>query len=265
MSPRANRHFCPGTVWHVTHRCHKREFLLKFRRDKDSWRQWMILARKRYDLCVLNYTITSNHVHLVLHANRGADADPYAIARSLQLAAGQVGREYNARKERRGAFWEDRYHATAVETGEHFTNCLAYVDLNMVRAGVVRDPAEWAFGAYYELQRPRARFCAQLVDWDALLRLLNMKDVEALRRARKMWIKDAVRTKLLERDPKWTESLAVGSKEFIEETAKRMGGKAIGRIVIETESGYALQEERSPYEAVLKGQNSPISPKKAAF
>lgn len=263
MAPRANRHFCPGTVWHVTHRCHKREFLLKFRRDKDSWRQWMILARERYDLCVLNYTITSNHVHLVLHANRVAD--PYAIARSLQLAAGQVGREYNARKERRGAFWEDRYHATAIETGEHFTNCLAYVDLNMVRAGVVSDPSKWPYGAYHELQRPRSRFRAQLVDWDALLRLLSMPDIEALRRARRMWIENAILTGPLERDPKWTESLAVGSRKFIEETARRMGGKAIGRVIVEADSGYALQEERNPYEAVFRGENSQISPKKLAF
>ena len=26
--PRANRHFLPGHVWHITHRCHRKEFLL---------------------------------------------------------------------------------------------------------------------------------------------------------------------------------------------------------------------------------------------
>ena len=28
--PRAKRHYIPGQIWHLTHRCHKREFLLKF-------------------------------------------------------------------------------------------------------------------------------------------------------------------------------------------------------------------------------------------
>jgi hypothetical protein len=37
-----------------------------------------------------------------------------------------------------GAFWQDRYHATAIETGEHLWRCLVYVCLNMVRAGVVK-------------------------------------------------------------------------------------------------------------------------------
>jgi len=33
---RANRHYIPGYVWHITHRCHKREFLLRFVRDRWS-------------------------------------------------------------------------------------------------------------------------------------------------------------------------------------------------------------------------------------
>jgi hypothetical protein len=51
-------------------------------------------------------------------------------------------------KARRGAFWQDRYHATAVQTGEHLARCLVYVDLNMVRAGVVEHPALWEIGVY---------------------------------------------------------------------------------------------------------------------
>jgi hypothetical protein len=39
--PRANRYFIPGYVWHITHRCHKREFLLKFGRDQRRWLQWL--------------------------------------------------------------------------------------------------------------------------------------------------------------------------------------------------------------------------------
>src|SRR5258708_1022291 len=47
----------------------------------------------------------------------------------------RTAHEYNERKGRQGAFWEDRYHATAIETGKHLHHCLVYIDLNMVRAG----------------------------------------------------------------------------------------------------------------------------------
>ena len=64
--PRANRHFLPGHVWHITHRCHKKEFLLKFSRDRSRWINWLFEARKRFGLSVLNYVVTSNHIHLLV-------------------------------------------------------------------------------------------------------------------------------------------------------------------------------------------------------
>jgi hypothetical protein len=56
---------------------------------------------------------------------------PSVIARSIQLIAGRTGQEYNERKGRHGAFWEDRYHATAIETDEHLHRCIIHIDLNM--------------------------------------------------------------------------------------------------------------------------------------
>jgi putative transposase len=65
------------------------------------------------------------------------DTGPNVIADSMQLIAGRTGQEYNQRKDRQGAFWEDRYHATAIEADEHLHRCLIYIDLNMVRVGGV--------------------------------------------------------------------------------------------------------------------------------
>ena len=90
---------------------------------------------------VLDYVVTSNHIHLLVFDRGGR----HVIPKSIQLVAGRTGQEYNERKRRKGAFWEDRYHATAVENGLHLRQCLVYIDLNMVRAGVVRHPSEWHF------------------------------------------------------------------------------------------------------------------------
>jgi hypothetical protein len=37
----------------IGHRYHKREFLLKFSKDRHRWPQWLYEARKRYDLTIL--------------------------------------------------------------------------------------------------------------------------------------------------------------------------------------------------------------------
>ena len=124
---RAKRHYIPWHVWHITYRCHKGEFLLKFTKNRRRWLQWLFEAKKRYGLVILNYMVTSNHIHLLIFDGGGRDVIP----KSMQLVAGWTGQEYNERKRRKGAFWEDRYHATAVESGEHLRQCIVYIDLNI--------------------------------------------------------------------------------------------------------------------------------------
>jgi hypothetical protein len=36
--PRANRYFLPSHIWHITHRCHKQDFLVKFAYDRRACR-----------------------------------------------------------------------------------------------------------------------------------------------------------------------------------------------------------------------------------
>jgi len=74
---RAKRHYIPGQVWHITHRCHKREFLFKFAKDRNRWLYWLFEAKKRYGLVILDYAVTSNHIHLLVadDNNRGVIPD----------------------------------------------------------------------------------------------------------------------------------------------------------------------------------------------
>ncbi|MBN2034293.1 MAG: hypothetical protein JW836_13550 [Deltaproteobacteria bacterium] len=45
----------------------------------------------------------------------------------MHLIAGKIGKEFNQRKNRKGAYREDRYHATAVETDSNLIQCLPYI------------------------------------------------------------------------------------------------------------------------------------------
>jgi putative transposase len=74
----------------------KNEFLLKFAKDRKCWLHWLFEARKRFGLCVLNYIITSNHIHLLV-----CDRGQGEIKKSMQLVAGRTAQEYNQRKDRK--------------------------------------------------------------------------------------------------------------------------------------------------------------------
>jgi len=252
---RANRYFLRGYIWHLTHRCHKKERLLKFARDRRAWMHWLFQAKKRYGLKILNFNVTCNHIHLLVLDSRSS----LTIARSLQLAAGRTAQEYNIRKDRKGAFWEDRYHATAVESGDHLRRCLAYIDLNMVRAGRVAHPLRWVQSGYYELHRaPRRR---DLVDYSALLREIGIGSLAELKDLRKAWVEGKIALGENVREPHWTESIAVGSREFLDEIKERQGTKTWRREIANIDGSDTLQlRDSGP-----KGNYCAFKGKKAAI
>ena len=253
--PRGNRYYIPGLIWHITHRCHKKEFLLKFARDRRRWLRWLYEAKKRFGLRILNYTVTSNHIHLLIQDTGHRETLP----KSLQLIAGRTAQEYNIRKNRKGAFWEDRYHATAVQGGDRLIRCLVYIDLNMVRAGAVEHPSEWAFCGYNEIQAPPQRYT--LIDRKLLTTLLGIDNTEKFSKTYKGWVEAVLKRGNNVREDKWTQSIAVGGKEFVEMVKDRLGYKVIGRKISGTKTDFELKENMLPYRASFTGKMSSLRPK----
>lgn len=259
---RANRHFIPGGVWHMTHRCHKKEFLLKFAHDRTRFVMWLQEARKRFGVQILNYAVTSNQVHLLLKDRGDAGSIPLAI----QLVAGRLGQEYNHRKRRKGAFWEDRYHATAIETGAHLRRCLVYIDLNMVRAGVVKHPGEWVHGGYHEIQGQRRRNTILSLDaLDALAEAVEAGSREEPARAHREWIEEALSSDRRQREEFWSKSIAVGSAEFVRKTQLMLGMRGKGRDVVPVRDSFVLRESQQSYGVNSISENRPIALNNAYF
>ena len=216
---------------------------MRFARDRRRWLQWLFEAKKRFGTSILNYAVTSNHAHLLINDAKGREVIP----QTMQLVAGRTGQEYNERKNRRGGFWEDRYHATAVETDSHLNQCMVYIDLNMVRAGVVRHPSEWPFCGYSEIQNPRQRY--SLIDYESVSDLFEVRSVEEFQKAHKGWVEEAFEKEShRERQPLWTESIAVGSEAFVKETKGKLGTRARGRKVRPASGSFELREPRTRYE-----------------
>jgi putative transposase len=251
--PRAHRHFLPNHIWHITHRCHKKEYLLKFAKDRRCWLRWLTEARKRYGLCVLNYIVTSNHVHLLVY-DRGRSE----IVRSMQLVAGRTAQEYNRRKQRKGAFWEDRYHATAVDTDDYLVRCMVYIDLNMVRAGVVNHPAEWPASGYREIQQPPKRY--RIINLPALMELLGISQLAELQRAHEGWVDEALGWGGLVRHGIWTESLAVGSQAFVARMKGNLGiGARYRKLLVAGDTCYLKEEPVAAYNAHSRVQKRTLN------
>jgi hypothetical protein len=93
-------------------------------------------------------------------------------------------RYYNKRHNRRGYFWGDRFKSVIVEKGETLINCLAYIDLNPIRAGIVERPEDYRWNSigYHVQTKNRDNFLST----DFGLKEFNVKsEKERIRRYRR--------------------------------------------------------------------------------
>lgn len=188
--------------------------------DRQKYRAMLRERIKPYRVSLLTYCITSNHTHLLL---RMRDQQTESLSRFMQSLEGDFAQFYNRRKRRTGAFWSDRYHAVMIQDGHHLWRCLKYIDLNMVRAGVVEHPSEWEWTGYKELVGERRR--NRLIDQDMLCRALGLEGQEGLELVRKQHrdsISEALAQRELRRQGIWTESVAVGERKWVEDIGGRI-------------------------------------------
>ena len=195
---------------------------MRFKAIREEYRRRLIANLDGSGVSLLAYCITSNHVHLLVVSD-----DPEAIPRFMQRQQGEFGGWYNRLKKRKGSFWTDRYHATMIESGEHLWRCMRYCDLNMVRAGAVEHPRKWRWCGYDELTGARQRNRA--LDLPKVLELTGRSDADELAANYAAFVEEAVAGERLGREAQWTESIAVGSREFVEEVA----GKIEGRVKLD--------------------------------
>ncbi len=214
--PNASRYLEPGYTYHLTHRCHDRRFLLRTIRERNDYRKWLREGAHRYGIPVYNYCVTSNHVHVIVHVD-----DPGAVSSMMQLASATVARHWNRLKEHEGSFWEHPFKCTIIQGGQHLLNCMRYVSLNMVRAGVVGHPSEWRWCGDDELTGRRSRYC--LLALDRMLASLELPSMDAFQRLYRDGINEQLARRQVAREAAWTEALAVGDQAFVERAASSIG------------------------------------------
>ena len=84
------------------------------------------------------------------------------------------------------------------------------------------------------------------------MRLLGIDDSDQLSETYEGWTKDALSRDGHFRDGKWSESVAVGAKSFVEKTKERLGIRALGRQLVKTADVYELKEPVSSYGSVFR-------------
>ncbi len=141
--PRKPRFFIPGVPVHIVQRGHSREPVFFEDSDYQAYLHWLKEGAGRYGVDIHAYVLMSNHIHLLVTEN-----DSRCITRMMQY----IGRHYvpyiNHNYGTSGSIWEGRYKASLIHDEEYLLTCMRYIELNPVRANMVRSPGHYRWSSY---------------------------------------------------------------------------------------------------------------------
>lgn len=134
-----------GAVYHVTSRGDRREPIAKDDTDRALFLDVVGQALERFDAQAWAYCLMGNHYHLVLHTREAN------LSRLMRQINGVYTQSFNRRHSLTGHLFQGRFKAILVDSDSYLLEVCRYVDLNPVRARMVKRPDAYAWSSYRAL------------------------------------------------------------------------------------------------------------------
>jgi putative transposase len=134
-----------GAVYHVTSRGDRREPIAKDDTDRAMFLEVLGQALQRFDAQAWGYCLMGNHYHLVLHTREAN------LSRLMRQINGVYTQTFNRRHGLTGHLFQGRFKAILVDSDSYLLQVCRYVDLNPVRAKMVKRPDAYAWSSYRAL------------------------------------------------------------------------------------------------------------------
>lgn len=133
----------PGYPHHVIQRGNNRQSIFVTRSDYELLLALLAENAKKFQVIIHAYVLMTNHFHL-LATPETADGVP----RMMQAIGRRYVRYFNDTQGRSGTLWEGRYKSTLIQADRYLLACMAYIDLNPVRAGLVVEARNYPWSSY---------------------------------------------------------------------------------------------------------------------
>jgi putative transposase len=167
--PRRARLSVPGIPWHIIQRGNNRSVCFYAEEDYRRYLDELTELAARFGCAVHAYVLMTNHVHLLLTP---------AKADSAGLLMKHLGQRYvqyvNKSYRRSGTLWEGRFRSCLTQSEDYVLACYRYIELNPVRAAMVRHPRDYRWSSFHA--NGNGRTDALLVPHEQYLRLGRTAD-----------------------------------------------------------------------------------------
>lgn len=136
----------PGYPHHVILRGNNRQLIFKDNSDRETLLRLLVGGCQKHGVDLHAFVLMDNHFHLLL-----TPEDSEGLPKMMQALGRAYVRYFNTRHGRTGTLWEGRYRSSLIDSEQYLLSCMAYIDLNPVRAGMVSDPAHHPWSSHRHL------------------------------------------------------------------------------------------------------------------
>lgn len=133
----------PGYPHHIIQRGNNRQPIFASQADYQTLLNLLLENAQKFKVAIHAYVLMPNHFHL-LATPETADGLP----QMMQAVGRRYVRWFNDAQGRSGTLWEGRYKSTVIDTDQYLLTCMAYMDLNPVRAGLVGQAADYSWSSH---------------------------------------------------------------------------------------------------------------------
>ena len=133
----------PGYPHHVIQRGNNRQAIFSSAADYQALLGLIDENAKKFGVAVHAYVLMGNHFHLL-----ATPESTEALPKMMQAVGRRYVRYFNDSQGRSGTLWEGRYRSTVIQTESYLLACMAYIDLNPVRAGLVAEARDYPWSSH---------------------------------------------------------------------------------------------------------------------
>lgn len=140
---RIARKYLESSYFHVIVQGFEKQFIFNDDYFKQKYLRLLFEKLPEYKVEILEYCIMGNHAHILLFCDNNREMSLY-----MQKVNSLYATFYNKKLGRVGYVFRDRFLSEPIMNEKHLYDCVPYIHMNPVVAGMVRNPGDYKYSSY---------------------------------------------------------------------------------------------------------------------
>ena len=143
--PNGPRLVMDHACYHITARGNQKRRIFYEDIDFEEYLSRIRIYKKKYGFKLYGYCLMPNHIHL-----SGELGNKKHLSKFMQSLTRSYTAYFNKKYKKVGYLWQGRFKNRIIVKDRYLIDCMNYIELNPVRAGIVNAPHEYRWSSYRE-------------------------------------------------------------------------------------------------------------------